>query len=111
MNSSAGTIKAARIAAKLTQVQLAQRVGVHVASVRNWEKGSVPSARLAQKIAEAVGVDKIEVGTKSIDPLMELQIADITKGLHKKLAAVHGVPEDRIEITIRILSKMPAETA
>lgn len=45
----ATTIRQARIANNYTQEQLAKMVGVHVASVRNWEKGSIPQPLVAKK--------------------------------------------------------------
>ena len=51
------TLPAARKNAKLTQKQLAQRCGVSVATIYNWEKGkSEPTVTQAKKVGEVCGI-------------------------------------------------------
>lgn len=102
--SSAAIIKAARIANKLTQEQLAEKVGVHVASVRNWEKGSIPQTAVAQRLAETLNLETIQLEPQEVDPLMEFEVAELTKALHAKTAAMYGLPVDKVSISINILA-------
>jgi len=56
------TIKELRIAAGLTQLELAVRVGVTPSAVYNWERGkNEPSATNLRDIAQALGVDMDEI--------------------------------------------------
>ena len=51
------TLPAARKNANLTQKQLAQRCGVSVATIYNWEKGkSEPTVTQAKKVGEVCGI-------------------------------------------------------
>lgn len=51
-------IKAARLAANLTQVQLAEKMGCSQQEVQRWEKGKVsPNVKTLHRIADAIGCD------------------------------------------------------
>ncbi len=55
--SFAGQLKAARVAANLTRRQLAAQVGVHMATLAEWERGEVrPSKDRSQQLANLLGV-------------------------------------------------------
>jgi transcriptional regulator with XRE-family HTH domain len=49
-------IRAARLAAGLTQKQLAARLGTHQSVVAGWERGLAPRAHRLPQIAAALGV-------------------------------------------------------
>jgi transcriptional regulator with XRE-family HTH domain len=49
-------IRAARLAAGLTQKQLASRLGTHQSVVAGWERGLAPRAHRLPQIAAALGV-------------------------------------------------------
>lgn len=48
-------LKAARIAAGLTQAQLAEKVGCSQHHISRWEEGREPRALTLKKLAEALG--------------------------------------------------------
>ncbi len=50
-----------RRARGLTQTDLAARVGVSLNSVQMWEKGALPRAHLLPLVAEALGVDALDL--------------------------------------------------
>jgi len=57
-----------RLAAGLTQTQLAKRLDVVPSSVSFWESGkSLPSAGMYPKLARILGVDAMEL-TRAVDP-------------------------------------------
>ena len=57
-NNEHSQIKAARKAANLTQVQLAEKMGCSQQDVHRWEKGKVsPNIKTLYRIAEAIGCD------------------------------------------------------
>ncbi len=58
--SSPSPLKLAREKARLTQVALAKRLGVHPASVSLAERGAL-SRRMARRCAEVLGVDVEEL--------------------------------------------------
>jgi transcriptional regulator with XRE-family HTH domain len=49
-------IRAARLAAGLTQAELAARLGTYQPAVSSWERGLIPRAPRLAQIAEALGV-------------------------------------------------------
>lgn len=48
-------LRAARLAAGLTQAQLAERVGCYQKDVARWEAGLEPKALTLKKLAQALG--------------------------------------------------------
>lgn len=55
-NNEHSPIKAARLAAGLTQVQLAEKMGCSQQEIQRWETGRVsPTAKTLKKLAEAIG--------------------------------------------------------
>lgn len=50
-----------RRAKGLTQVDLAERLGVSVPTVQRWETGALPRARQVPRLAETLGVDPAEL--------------------------------------------------
>lgn len=53
------TLREARLRAGMTQVQLAEAMGVNQTAVSNWELGvTEPPARRAQRIEEVIGVPR-----------------------------------------------------
>jgi transcriptional regulator with XRE-family HTH domain len=57
-----------RLAAGLTQIELARRLGVGSSSVSFWESGTtIPSAAMFPKLARILGVD-VMVLTQAVDP-------------------------------------------
>lgn len=48
-------LRAARLAAGLTQTQLAELVGCHQKDVARWEGGREPKALTLKKLAQALG--------------------------------------------------------
>lgn len=64
-----GTIKRARVAMRLTQEQLAHRVGVTRVAVSEWERDlTVPRVSKAKKLAQVLGVSELD-----LTPLVGLQ--------------------------------------
>jgi transcriptional regulator with XRE-family HTH domain len=51
----ANRIRAARLAAGMTQAELAARLGAHQSSVSGWERGLMPRATRLAQIAEILG--------------------------------------------------------
>lgn len=71
-------IKSARKAAKMTQAQLAEKLGVPFQSISQWERDiRNPKSETIQRIAEAIGCDIWElngvVKTISLQKMNELQ--------------------------------------
>ena len=55
-NNESSPIRAARRAAGLTQVQLAEKAGCSQQDINRWETGRVnPTAKTLKKLAEAIG--------------------------------------------------------
>ena len=51
------SLKAARVNAGLTQADSAERIGVSVSTIKNWETGkSFPNQPMIEKICEVYGV-------------------------------------------------------
>lgn len=51
------SLKAARVNAGLTQAESAERIGVSVSTIKNWEVGrSFPNQPMIEKICEVYGV-------------------------------------------------------
>lgn len=56
-----GTLEARRIRAGLSQRQAALRAGIHVRSLRNYEKGRIPRMEPLHKLAALYGVDPAQL--------------------------------------------------
>ena len=57
MKSLKISLKAARINAGLTQSEAAEKIGVSLSTLKNWEKGKTfPSQPMIDKICEVYGV-------------------------------------------------------
>ena len=55
------SLKAARVNAEMSQREAAERIGVDVSTVLNWEKGKTsPKAVQLQKLCEVYGVDSVD---------------------------------------------------
>lgn len=68
-------IRQARKGANLSQSQLAGKIGAHVTSVSDWERGrNAPSARHLLAIAKATGtrMEHFEEDDEESDPVAEL---------------------------------------
>jgi transcriptional regulator with XRE-family HTH domain len=72
-------IRQARKAANLSQTQLARKIGAHVTSVSDWERGkNAPSARHLLGIAKATGTNIADFGVdddrddEEADPVADL---------------------------------------
>jgi transcriptional regulator with XRE-family HTH domain len=50
-----------RVAKGLTQGQLAVLVGVSITSEQTWERGAIPRPRYVPRLAEALGVDALQL--------------------------------------------------
>lgn len=48
-------LRAARLAAGMTQAQLAQAIGCHQKDIARWEAGREPKALTLKKMAQALG--------------------------------------------------------
>lgn len=58
---SISPLKRRRLAAGLTQGQLAERLGVTLQAVYLWERGdSIPSPRMYPRLSEALGITAME---------------------------------------------------
>lgn len=101
--STASIIRQARIANNYTQEKFAELVGVHVQSVRNWEKGSTPQSKVAKKIAEILHLTEQDLEPEKVDPVMEFELAELMKAVHKKAAELHKKPIDKIQVSINVL--------
>jgi transcriptional regulator with XRE-family HTH domain len=83
MNKLLGArIRQARKKAKLSQSQLAAKIGAHVTSVSDWERGqNAPSARHLLSIAQVTGT-KIEHFTgEDEDEEDEDSVTDLSKAI------------------------------
>ena len=50
-------LAAARVNAKLTQAELASKLGVHTSTIKNWESGKTsPESRYLRQIGELSGI-------------------------------------------------------
>jgi transcriptional regulator with XRE-family HTH domain len=89
----AARIRQARKGANLSQSQLAAKIGAHVTSVSDWERGrNAPSARHLLSIAAATGtsIEHFQDGDgddEEADPVSELTRA-IKALVHAELAAM-----------------------
>ena len=55
------SLKAARVNAEMTQKESAERMGVDVSTVINWENGKTsPKAVQLQRLCEVYGVDSVD---------------------------------------------------
>ncbi|MBA7595998.1 hypothetical protein ES703_02967 [subsurface metagenome] len=59
-------IKELREAQGLTQIQLAEKAGISLASLRNFEQGGQPSNRVKRSVAIALGVRLAEIGGPNV---------------------------------------------
>lgn len=101
--SIAETIRKARNSAGITQLELADAVGVHVASVRNWEKGSIPGDELKKKIAHFLKLNIDELEENVVDPLEEFEVAELQKALHHKTARLLKLPLEKVRVSVEVL--------
>ena len=120
-------LAAARVAAGLTQQQLADSLGADKARISEWERGaSQPRASRMPDIAKAVDVDALELMADDYEHL-DLEALRVAAGLSRQaLAAAVGMtlpryqrleagertselPEDLLQRVARILS-VPAVT-
>ncbi|MCP2325283.1 DNA-binding SARP family transcriptional activator/tetratricopeptide (TPR) repeat protein [Hamadaea flava] len=67
-NPSVGRIRAARVAAKLTQAELAARAGISVRALRDIEQGRVdkPHSSSMERLSAALGLDPAPAPTQAI---------------------------------------------
>jgi putative transcriptional regulator len=71
------SLKAARVNAKLTQVEAAEKIGCHRTSLSNWEIGkNMPDMGIGIKMAKVYGV--------KIDDLSFLESESTLSGLEAK---------------------------
>lgn len=76
-------IKAARERARLTQAQLAERIGVGLRTVGNWERGeTVPKNRMA-------ALEALLLPRDTDDPLREASDAELLAEVARRFAQ-HG---------------------
>ena len=55
------SLKAARVNAELTQREAAERIGIDVTTIVNWEAGKTsPKATQLQKLCDVYGVDSVD---------------------------------------------------
>ncbi|MCW2902257.1 MAG: Helix-turn-helix domain [Streptosporangiaceae bacterium] len=88
-------LRAARERAQLTQGELADLVGVHRASVVNWEKGTPPRNRLG-KLRQVLGLDE------HLKPLGTADTQDFRYMDHRELVA-------RMNVLVSQLNSLAAE--
>ena len=91
-------IRSLRIARKMTQVQLAKKLGVSKQTVSNWENDNVPpSIEMLRKVAKALSC--------SSDYLLELDtsrsVLDITSLSTEQIAHIQQIIDD-----LRTLNEM-----
>lgn len=68
-NELGARIRQARLGAKLTQDQLAKRLGVTRPTVTQWERGTTtPHARKLEELAKALGLPRLELFGGSHEP-------------------------------------------
>ena len=56
-------IKTLRLTAGFTQQELADKLGMSVTAVNNWERGRLPHARAIPKLARTLWVEASELAT------------------------------------------------
>ncbi len=90
---SGDRLRQARLAARLTREDLAQRAGVRSTDrIRDWERGShAPQARYVPRLAAALGVDPVVL--YDVDPARPpLRVLGLARGLSlQQLAELAGV--------------------
>lgn len=59
-------VQEVREAQGLTQIQLAEKAGISISSLRNFEQGMQPSNRIKRSVAIALGVSLAEIGGLNI---------------------------------------------
>ena len=93
-------IRITRSSIGMTQEKLANLCGVHVQSVRNWEKGSVPRPEMLARIADALGSDVDDLtGTEpEIEPIPT--IPEMIEALRERVADELMAVKDRISIVV-----------
>lgn len=64
MNKS--KVQEVREAKGLTQIQLAEKAGISLSSLRNFEQGMQPTNRIKRSIAVALGVRLVEIGGPNV---------------------------------------------
>jgi DNA-binding XRE family transcriptional regulator len=102
MGTDGDLLKAARERAGLTQTELAELVGVHRASVGNWEAGKPARNRLG-KIREVLGLDE------HLKPIGSADAQDFPSMDNRELVARMNVLVSQMnqlaaEITVRLQS-------
>lgn len=90
----AARIRELREAAGLTQKQLAQKAGVHVRSVQNWEKGRGLYGRNIESAAAALGVSTEEIlGRRARSDELADVIARVAR-IERILTSMRGALDD-----------------
>ncbi len=76
MKKIGGNISRMRKAANLTQMELADRMGVSFQAVSNWERGqTMPDISRLPELSEALGV--------TVDEILDRQTANLLEKLEK----------------------------
>ncbi|MCJ2035907.1 helix-turn-helix domain-containing protein [Methylobacterium sp. J-068] len=99
-------IKCKRESLGLSKADLARAVNVTTTAVWNWEEnGSKPRKDVLQEIAKALQVSQeyIISGDKSDKESLAQAPAEIIRLAEIKIAALNGVPADRVKLRLEIL--------
>lgn len=87
----------------MSQSQLGKMLKVSSTAVWNWEQNGVtPRPAMLAKIAKALGVSEIYLLTGSDAPGATKTAAQIIQAAAEQIAALNGVPVNRVHIEWRI---------
>lgn len=88
-------IKAARKAAKLTQRELAEKLGKNFSTIQKYENGIVePPISLIPEIAKAIGISPIELMETAIPWPTDMQPAVEARERREKLISAYALLND-----------------
>ena len=106
---------------RMTQAELAERVGVHETSIRRWELGNrVPDVKDIQKIAEVLNIPVAELLDDTLNSSDDTDAEQNNKAGHlvfrdrDRVVDLPDTPDNRIlyvRIVNAMLGKAPAVTA
>lgn len=106
-------IKKARLAKGMTQVELAEKVGVKKSAVAKWESGRVSEIKRSnlQRLSEVLGIDPNRLLGDDITSTFEtkepiIAIDGFSAKQRKLIDFAKTVPEDKAEMALRVIQSI-----